>query len=536
MTEAIPDGQAAPSGPPADLAAAEEHGTPRATAVSGVLLVLLSFGFRMPALLNARSTNSDAAIVGLQALHILRGEHSPYLWGSGYQTAADSYVAAAFFAAFGPSPLALMLSSLVLHVIATSFVFATLLRRTGPWLAFVVVLPLIFSPASVHTYALYPPRQLSITLALMAFWAVDGAGEQLAEKARPWLVGGGLLFGLALTADPYPLVLAPVLLAYVVLVSFPPGSPLGQAMGAVLSRGGSFVGAFIIGIIPLMKLRLSGHANDGPLGLSLHVIKHNAAILWHECLPWALSYHVYTAHDPSHYVPWEAPFYVQALQLMGAFSVGAIVLAGLGAIRERTLSWPVRRAGLMGATGWLVTIAGFLVSVMVMDHFSMRYLATLTLLLPLAALPAARMLRVWRFAAVLAPHVISAAICGWLGYGPFVKGFRPVAELPEIREDYALLDSLKSRGIKYAAADYWAAYRLTLLFNEELVVVPNNEREDRYAPYRRAFEAAPMFAYIYDRGRSREDLVATERELVTENARVEKADIGTLTVFVVTRK
>lgn len=70
-------------------------------------------------------------------------------------------------------------------------------------------------------------------------------------------------------------------------------------MGAILSRGGSFVGAFIIGIIPLMKLRLSGHANDGPLGLSLHVIKHNAAILWHECLPWALSYHVYTAHDPS---------------------------------------------------------------------------------------------------------------------------------------------------------------------------------------------------------------------------------------------
>jgi hypothetical protein len=56
----------------------EEHGTPRATAVTGVLLVLLSFGFRMPALMNARSTNSDAAIVGLQALHILRGEHSAY--------------------------------------------------------------------------------------------------------------------------------------------------------------------------------------------------------------------------------------------------------------------------------------------------------------------------------------------------------------------------------------------------------------------------------------------------------------------------
>ena len=494
--------------------------------MSGVLLVLLSFGFRMPALLNARSTNSDAAVVGLQAMHILRGEHSAYLWGSGYQTSADSYVAAAFFATFGPSPLALMLSSLVLHVVATSFVFATVLRRAGPWLAYVLVMPLIFAPASVHTYALYPPRQLAITLALVSLWSIDGAGEQPVERARPWLVGGGLLFGLALSADPYPLILAPVVVGYVVAVSW----------GAVVSRGLSFVGAFIIGIIPLMKLRLSGGANDGPLGLSLHVIKHNAIILWNDCLPWALSYRVYTAHDPSHYVPWDAPVYVQAIQLMGAFSVAAIVIAGLGAVREKTLSWPVRRAGMMGSAGWVVTIAGFLVSVMVMDHFSMRYLAVLTLLLPLAALPAARMLRVWRFAAVLAPHAISAAICGWMGYGPFVKGFLPVAELPEIRDDYAVLDSLKSRGVKYAEADYWASYRLTLLYNEELIVVPNNEHEDRYAPYRRAFEAAPVFAYIYDRGRSREDLAATEHDLVTQNARVEKADIGTLTVFVVTRK
>lgn len=501
-----------------------------------MFLVLLSFAFRMPALLNARSTNSDAAVVGLQAMHILRGEHAAYLWGSGYQTAADSYVAAAFFAVLGPSPLALMLSSLVLHVIATSFMFATVLRRTGPWLAFVLTLPLIFAPASVHTYALYPPRQLSITLALVALWSIDGAGEQPAERARAWLVGGGLLYGLALAADPYPLVLAPIALGYVVAVSWGPGDSWGQNLRTVLSRGASFVGAFIIGIIPLLKLRFSGSANDGPLGLSLGVLKHNAGILWRDCLPWALSYRAYTARDPSHYVPWDAPVYVQAVQLASAFVIAAIVIAALGAVRDKTLSWPVRRAGFMGASGWIVTIAGFLVSVMVMDQFSMRYLAMLTLLLPLAALPAARMLRVWRFAAVLAPHLISAAICGWLGYGPFVRGFLPVAELPEIRDDYALLDSLKAHGVTYAEADYWAAYRLTLLFNEELIVVPNNAHEDRYAPYRRAFEAAPVFAYVYDRGRSREDLATTEHDLVTQNARVEKADIGALTVFVVTRK
>src|SRR6185437_10779423 len=110
------------------------------------------------------STNSDAAVVGLQAMHIRHGEHSPFLWGSGYQTSADSYVAAAFFTVFGPTALALMLSALVLHLAATYFVFATLLRRAPPWPALMLTMPLIFSPASVNTYALYPPRQLAITL------------------------------------------------------------------------------------------------------------------------------------------------------------------------------------------------------------------------------------------------------------------------------------------------------------------------------------------------------------------------------------
>lgn len=508
----------------------EPPGSPRATSVTGTLLVLLSFLFRVPPLLNARSTNSDAAVVGLQAIHILKGEHSAYLWGSGYQTSADSYVAAAFFVLFGPTPLALMLSALVLHLTATYFVFATLLRRAPPWPALMLTMPLIFAPASIHTYALYPPRQLSITLAIAALWAIDGSADSDVTKSARWLALGGALYGFALSADPYPLVLAPILFGYALMVSWP----------KLPARMFACVAGFAIGIAPLLRLRLGGHATDGmgrdALGLSTHVIGHNASILWHECLPWALSYKVYTAHDPAHYVPWEAPYPVQALQVTGAFLLGALVISGAGAVRDRNLSWPVRRLGFMGAMGWPVVIGGFLVSVMVMDHFSMRYLAALTLLLPFAALPAARMLRFVRFSAVLLPHLLSAAICGWLGYGPFVHGIMPVVELPEIRDDYALFDSLKARGIKYAEADYWASYRLTLLSTEELVVVPTNPGEDRYAPYRKAFDAAPVFAYVYDKGRSREDVNDAERQLLADNARVERAEIGSLTVFVVTRK
>jgi len=67
-------------------------------------LVALSFLYRLPALLDAGNTNSDAAIVGLQAMHILRGELSWLLFGSTYQTSVDSVVAALWFAVLGPSP------------------------------------------------------------------------------------------------------------------------------------------------------------------------------------------------------------------------------------------------------------------------------------------------------------------------------------------------------------------------------------------------------------------------------------------------
>ena len=131
------------------------------TTLATLTLVLGSYAFRLPALLNARSTNSDAAVVGLQAMHMLRGELSPFLWGSGYQTSADSLVAAMFFAVLGPSPLVLMLSALSLHVLATFLVFTMLRRRFAPWVALLATLPLVVSPSSVHSYALYPPRQVS---------------------------------------------------------------------------------------------------------------------------------------------------------------------------------------------------------------------------------------------------------------------------------------------------------------------------------------------------------------------------------------
>src|SRR5260370_11002253 len=98
-------------------------------------LLVGSIAFRAPALVNAGTVDSDSAVVGLQAMHVLRGAWSPFLLCSGYQTSADSFVAALYFLALGPTPLALMLSTFVGHLLATFFAYATVRRHTRPWTA-----------------------------------------------------------------------------------------------------------------------------------------------------------------------------------------------------------------------------------------------------------------------------------------------------------------------------------------------------------------------------------------------------------------
>ncbi len=489
-------------------------------------LVGASYAFRLPALLNARSTNSDAAVVGLQAMHLLRGEWSPFLWGSGYQTSADSVVAAVFFTVLGASPLALMLSSLTLQVIATLLVFATLRRRVTDSAALLLTMPMVVTTSCLHSYALYPPRQASLTLAVAAFWAIDRGARE-----RHWLTLGGALATLAVSADPYPMLLVPLSALFALLVAWD-----GETMRLRLARVLSFGAGALLGLLPFVLLRSARGAKSGPMGLTTSMLAHHWDLLVRECLPWAIGLKVYHARNVMDYGPWDAPLAVRVVQIAGAASLAVVVVVALASAfaPRRRLAWPDARLGLVSGLVYPLAVGAFLVSVMVMDHFSMRYLAALALLTPFAALPAYRLFGGRRFALVFAPHLLATAIGGWVGYGTFVRGLVP-EQAPELRDDLALEELLAARGIEVATADYWASYRLTLLWKERIVVVPTNAGEDRYRPYRDRFEAAKRFAYIHDRGRSREDVSVAERSLRASDRIVETLRTGSHVVFVAER-
>ena len=86
-------------------------------------LLFATLIFRLPPLLNAAGVGSDAAIVGLQARHMLRGELSPFLWGAGYQGSLEAALLAVAFAVAGASPLVLMPVPLCGHLLLTWFVY-----------------------------------------------------------------------------------------------------------------------------------------------------------------------------------------------------------------------------------------------------------------------------------------------------------------------------------------------------------------------------------------------------------------------------
>ncbi len=523
----------------------------RRATLARALVLILSFGFRLPELVHAREVNSDAAIVGLQAMHLARGELSAFLWGSGYQSAADAYWAVPFFAVLGPTPFALVLSALTLHVIATLAMLslgerhARLAGLPDPALAGALVAsPLVFTTAAIHTYALYPPRQLSITLAILAIVLVDRAADAR-QRRWAWFAGSGLLGALACAADPYALVFAPLVALSVTLAAAErPGGEARVALvraeaGGLLGRLGAAVAGALLGAVPLLLMWRSQSAKLGVTSLDTSRVERNLGLLARECGPWAFGSKSYYARHMMDYAPWEPP------RTYALFATGAVCIflalfpaALLLALSRRGLAFATRRAGIVGGLALPLTLYGFLTSVMVMDHFSMRYLASIPLMLPLALTSLLAAFGTRRLALLLAPVLIAAGVSGWVSFGPDVDGPFIARRAPGPTDEARVQAYLAERGVGYAMADYWTAYRVSFVTQERLIVVPRHASQDRYAPHRRAFEGERRVAYLVDPLRTGERPEAVAQELadgLLGKARVERASVGRFTVLLVER-
>ena len=449
--------------------------------------------------------------------------------GERVPTSVDSYAAAAAFAIAGASARALMLSSIALHLAAIALSWSAIARRVDGGRAAMCVAPLVFASSPVETYVLYPPREASIAIAALAVWTLDRAADEASAKGARAIAIGGALVALACFADPYALVLAPPIAAMGVACALVAGD-----RAASVKRVASLAAGLAIGALPFAILRARAPA-PGPVALTMDALARNAKLLAQPCLPWTIGATALAARgDAMTYATWDAPIAVRLVQIAGgALFVAGIVLGG-ACVFARRVPWPARRLAIAGALGLVVTIAGFLASPMVMDAFSSRYLVAIVVLAPLAFAPLAWRVGARATLAWVAPCAIACGVAGWVGRGPLGA---PAANGEA--EEASLVSTLATRGITRATADYWTAYRLTFLWREAVVVVPTNLAEDRYAPYRASFDAAPRVAYVFDPRRSREDAAWIDRQLAARAipfTREESLAVGRFGVTILKRE
>jgi hypothetical protein len=175
------------------------------------------------------------------------------------------------------------------------------------------------------------------------------------------------------------------------------------------------------------------------------------------------------------------------------------------------------------------------------DIYSVRYLAPMIWTAPLALGGLAFLLgRFERLLLMLAPYTIVAAFATWTNYGAYVdgpNGWTLVRTPRGVAKDEAHLGGwLRRHGIFHGAAQYWIAYRLSFIFHEKPLIVPMDWRQDRYPPFRQAFESARKVAYLFHPSEPRATPEQWEPWLRPRCANLTRHEVAGFTVLICNRK
>jgi hypothetical protein len=510
------------------------------TLLTFTLLAALAVAARLPFLLRSdRFFDSDEAVEGLMALHVLRGEFPAVLWGQDYKGVPEVYLAAAFFAIAGPSVAALKAATLACFVVLLWVQFTLLTRLFSRRVAWAASLLLVAGPPSLVAWSLSANAEIILTMLaggvlLLAWdrWNADGS--------RRWLALAAMAAGFGLWVHQY-IVYYLVALALATwwaqpkrweaicvfvraadaspsarwwMRAFLAASALYVALGAVAFADAGFdigVGGRTIGVHHPQKMwRIAaglallgiggrwisrsglGRVDIGSAAVAF-LVGYSPALIHGGAAPVAetTATGVLDALAPiaDTVVPivfgYKAPF-TERLAVPGwtaLLLVAALVVAYLG-VRHRTAAF--FRIYLVS------TLLLFLLSGSYIDAQSYRYLMPLHAALPvLYALAAERVSKASAIAGVL----LTGALVGLFSWQQ-IAWYRTLA--PDVTARTALRCA-RERGITHARADYWLSYKLTFLSGERLIVAPLNGL-DRYPRYSSQVREAEPVAILRSAG------------------------------------
>ena len=238
------------------------HATLRALTPGRVALLLLALAAIYRLVLLARgwpALDSDEAVIGLMARHILHGERPTFFWGQNYMGPFEAYFAALLFALFGSSSFVLGLSALLLTLGFLATVYWLGRAAYGPTvgllaLAWLAISPPIFTLRQLAPIGGYQEMLLLGGLILLGVWS-----RLRLPTARPtsrvgWLrctafyAVLGLLAGLGFWSD---MLIAPILLVAVGALLIGRWRELFSLAGVALALG------MLVGAWPYISFNLA---------------------------------------------------------------------------------------------------------------------------------------------------------------------------------------------------------------------------------------------------------------------------------------
>ena len=227
-----------------------------------LLMLALAAIYRLLLLLRGwPALDSDEAVIGLMARHILQGDRPTFFWGQAYMGPFEAYFAALFFALFGPSTFVLGLSALALTLGFYATVYWLGRVAYGPVvgllsLGWLVIGPPFFTLRQLAPIGGYQEMLLFGGLILLGVWSRLRLPNARPTSRAEWLrcialyAAIGYLAGLGFWSD---MLIAPILLVAGAALVFGRWRELLSLAGVALVLG------MLVGVWPYIGFNL---AND----------------------------------------------------------------------------------------------------------------------------------------------------------------------------------------------------------------------------------------------------------------------------------
>jgi 4-amino-4-deoxy-L-arabinose transferase-like glycosyltransferase len=423
--------------------------------------------------------DSDEAVVGLMARHILHGQFTTFYWGQPYGGSQEAVVTAPLLAIFGSGWLALRIEPMLLSAVAAALVWRVGRRTIGkPAAAVAGLLFLIWPPFLLFELG----RQLGFYASAIVYCALLLllALRVVESPSRGRVALLGLVLGLALWDD---VQLVPVMLPLVGWTLWRRPQAL-RHLWAGLAAG-------VVGALPWLLWNVHHHLNSFHSSIAdttsyLHRLRLFASPL----LPMLLAF--------------RAPFSQQALLGTAATDVlygGLLILFAYGAYRRRHEN-----------VALLYTVAivfPFVYAIAAQTLFSQepRYLLTLA---PVLVLLVAQVATTFPRALVLIAVAGVVSVVTLYRMDVWARTVPP--DPPKApRELGPLVRMLDRAGVDHVYAQYWVAYRIDFDTRERIVAaqsklvqltfsggVPRPSHwAVRWPPYVRQVDSARRVGFVF---------------------------------------